>query len=582
MAPRRAVTAPAEEGALLWEPSREDRARANITRYLAWLTETRGLAFGSYDELWRWSVTDLEGFWASIWEFFGVVADRPYTRVLAERRTMGARWCPGAELNYAEHALRRRDAPPAVLSKSEGRALSVLTYAELHSRTAAAVAALRRMGIRRGDRVVAFMPNIPETLIAFLAAASLGAIWSSCPPEFGVRSVVDRFRQIEPRVLFAVDGYRYNGAPHDRMDLVAELERELPTLEATVLVPYLHEAPPVGRLRSARMWAELLTTPGHGAFAFEPVPFDHPLWIVYSSGTTGLPKAIVQGHGGILLELLKALSLHLDLGADDRFFWFTTTGWVMWNIMIGGLLLGTTVVLYDRSPGHPDMRTLWRLAEETGMTYFGTSAPYIAACHRAGIEPAKEANLNALRGLGSTGAPLPPEGFRWVYEHVKGDLLLGSISGGTDVCTAFALSCPLLPVRAGEIQCRGLGASEFYRAVEELPEVLDSLVVDPGQLDREGRLLLFVVLRAGVALDDALRSRIKEKLRRDLSPRHVPDEIHVVGEVPYTLNGKRLEVPVKRILAGVPADVAASPDAMRNPESLRFFVALAGTPDPPR
>ena len=452
------------------------------------------------------------------------------------------------------------------------------------------------------------------------------------------------------------------------MDLVAELQRELPTLEATVLVPYLSEAPPVGRLRSGRMWPEWLATPGTGAFAFEPVPFDHPLWIVYSSGTTGLPKAIVQGHGGILLESLKTLALHLDLRADDRFFWFTTTGWVMWNIMIGGLLLGTTVVLYDGSPGYPDMRTLWRLAEETGMTYFGTSAPYIAACHRAGIDPANEAKLDRLRGLGSTGAPLPPEGFRWVYEHVKSDLLLGSISGGTDVCTAFALSCPLLPVRAGEIQCRGLGAkveafdaqgrpvigqvgelvlteplpsmplrfwndpemkryqasyfdtyadvwrhgdwikittrgscviygrsdatlnragvrmgtSEFYRAVEELPEVVDSLVVDTGQLDREGRLLLFVVLRGGVALDDPLRARIKEKLRRDLSPRHVPDEIHAVGEVPYTLNGKRLEVPVKRILAGVPADVAASPDAMRNPESLRFFVDLAGQRNQPR
>ena len=668
MAHRRVVAGPAEEGALLWEPTGEDRARARITRYLAWLAETRALVFGSYDELWRWSVTDLEGFWASVWEFFGVIAHHPYTRVLAERRTMGARWCPGAELNYAEHALRRRDAHPAVLSKSEGRALSVLTYAELYSRTAAAAAALRRMGVRRGDRVVAFMPNIPETLIAFLAAASLGAIWSSCPPEFGIRSVVDRFRQIEPRVLFAVDGYRYNGAPHDRMDLVAELQGELPTLEATVLVPYLDEAPPVGRLRSARMWPEWLAAPGTGACAFEAVPFDHPLWIVYSSGTTGLPKAIVQGHGGILLESLKTLALHLDLRADDRFFWFTTTGWVMWNIMIGGLLLGTTVVLYDGSPGYPDMRTLWRLAEETGMTYFGTSAPYIAACHRAGIDPANEAKLDRLRGLGSTGAPLPPEGFRWVYEHVKSDLLLGSISGGTDVCTAFALSCPLLPVRAGEIQCRGLGAkieafdaqgrpvigevgelvlteplpsmplrfwndpgmkryqasyfdtypgvwrhgdwikitpqgscvisgrsdatlnragvrmgtSEFYRAVEELPEVVDSLVVDTGQLDREGRLLLFVVLRGGVALDDPLRARIKEKLRRDLSPRHVPDEIHAVGEVPYTLNGKRLEVPVKRILAGVPADVAASPDAMRNPESLRFFVDLAGHLNQPR
>jgi len=659
---RRVVAGPAEEGVLLWEPTKEDRARANITRYLAWLRETRGVTFGSYDELWRWSVTDLEGFWASIWEFFGVAAHRPYTRMLAERRVMGARWCPGAELNYAEHALRRQDAHPAVLSKSEGRPPTALSYAELYSRTAAVAAALRQMGIRRGDRVVAYMPNIPETLIAFLAAASLGAIWSSCPPEFGIRSVVDRFRQIEPRVLFAVDGYRYGGGPQDRMDLVAELQRQLPSLEATVLVPYLHEAPPARRLRSARMWPELLATPGDRGLAFDPVPFEHPLWVLYSSGTTGLPKAIVQGHGGILLEHLKALSLHLDLGADDRFFWFTTTGWMMWNFLISGLLLGMTVVLYDGSPGYPDLGILWRLAEETGMTYFGASAPYLTACQKAGIDPAKEAGLTKLRGLGSTGAPLPPEGFRWVYEHVKRDLLLGSVSGGTDVCTAFVLSCPLLPVHAGEIQCRGLGAkveafdpqgrpvidqvgelvlteplpsmplhfwndpdqksyrasyfetypgvwrhgdwititprgscvisgrsdatlnragvrmgtSEFYRAVEELPEVLDSLVVDTGQLGREGRLLLFVVLRSGVELDDALRARIVEKLRRELSPRHVPNEIHAVGEIPYTLNGKRLEVPVKRILSGVPAEKAVSTDAMRNPDSLRFFVGLAG------
>ncbi|HYM91635.1 MAG TPA: acetoacetate--CoA ligase, partial [bacterium] len=555
-----------------------------------------------------------------------------------------------------------RDTHPAVLSKSEGRPPAVLSYAELYSRTAAVAAALRQMGIRRGDRVVAYMPNIPETLIAFLAAASLGAIWSSCPPEFGIRSVVDRFRQIEPRVLFAVDGYRYGGGPQDRMDLVAELQRQLPSLEATVLVPYLHEAPPARRLRSARMWPELLATPGDRGLAFDPVPFEHPLWILYSSGTTGLPKAIVQGHGGILLEHLKALSLHLDLRADDRFFWFTTTGWMMWNFLISGLLLGMTVVLYDGSPGYPDLGILWRLAEETGMTYFGASAPYITACQRAGTDPAREASLTKLRGLGSTGAPLPPEGFRWVYEHVKRDLLLGSVSGGTDVCTAFLLSCPLLPVHAGEIQCRGLGAkveafdpqgrpvidqvgelvlteplpsmplhfwndpdqksyrasyfetypgvwrhgdwikitprgscvisgrsdatlnragvrmgtSEFYRAVEEIPEVLDSLVVDTGQLGREGRLLLFVVLRSGVELDDALRARIVEKLRRDLSPRHVPNEIYAVGEIPYTLNGKRLEVPVKRILSGVPAEKAVSADAMRNPDSLRFFVDLVG------
>jgi acetoacetyl-CoA synthetase len=549
----------------------------------------------------------------------------------------------------------------AVIFRSEGRPLAMLTYAELARRTAAVAAALKGMGIKRGDHVVSYMPNTPKTLVAFLAAASLGAIWSSCSPEFGIRSVVDRFQQIEPRILFAVDGYRYGGKPHDRIEAVAEVQRQLATLEATVLVPNLSDDPPSGGLTNVRRWQDLLRSPGVSAIRFEPVPFDHPLWILYSSGTTGLPKAIVQGHGGILLEHLKALSLHLDLTPEDRFFWFTTTGWAMWNIVIGGLLLGTTVVLYDGSPGYPDIGALWRFAEESGMTYFGTSAPYILSCMKAGISPGREVNLAKLRALGSTGAPLPPEGFHWVYQHVKRDLLLGSISGGTDPCTAFVLSCPLLPVAAGEIQCRGLGVkveafdrqgrsaidevgelviteplpsmplffwndpdarrymasyfetypgvwrhgdwlkitprgscviygrsdstlnrggvrmgtSEFYRVIEEVPEVLDSLVVDTGELGREGRLLLFVVLRAGEELNDALRARITQKLRHELSPRHVPDAMYAIGEVPRTLNGKKLEVPVKRILAGVPPETAASRDAMANPESLRPFVELA-------
>ncbi|HEX4836127.1 MAG TPA: acetoacetate--CoA ligase, partial [bacterium] len=602
------------EGPVLWAPSERDTARANITRYLLWLKVQKGLAFDSYEALWRWSVTDLEGFWGSLWEFFAVKAHRPYTRVLGERRVFGAQWFPGAEVNYAEHALTRRDEHPAVLFRSEDRPLTTLAYGDLYRQAAAVAAALRRMGVRRGDRVVAYMPNIPETLVAFLAVASIGAIWSSCPPEFGTRSVVERFQQIEPRLLFAVDGYRYGGGAYDRIEDVAEIQRQLPTLEATVLVPSLSAAPAPGALRNVRLWPDLFMRAGEPELIFEPVPFDHPLWVVYSSGTTGLPKAIVQGHGGVLLELLKTLSLHLDLGPDDRFFWFSTTGWMMWNFLVSGLLLGVTVVMYDGSPGYPDMRALWRLAEETGMTYFGTSAPYVQACMKAGIIPREEFRLDGLRAVGSTGAPLTPEGFRWVYTHVKGDLLLGSISGGTDVATAFVLSCPLLPVHAGEIQCRGLGAkveafdpqgrsvvdevgelviteplpsmpvffwndpgmgryrasyfdaypevwrhgdwiritprgtcviygrsdstlnrggvrmgtSEFYRVVEELPEVLDSLIVDTGQLGREGRLLLFLVLRRGAALDRSLLGRIKEKLRRELSPRHVPDKIYTI------------------------------------------------------
>lgn len=654
--------APAE-GTVLWEPAAETVARAALTRYLEWLRATRGLAFHSYAELWQWSVTDLEAFWATIWEFCGVTAHRPYTRILPEHHVAGARWCSGAELNYAEHALRRQDDHTAVLFRSEDRPLVELTYAELARQVAAVAGALRRTGVGREDRIVAYLPNIPEAVVAFLASASLGAIWSSCPPEFGTRSVVERFRQIEPRVLFAVDGYRYQGRPYDRRAAVGEIRRQLPTLETTIVVPYLDAGPQAAAgLRGVRLWSDLLTGAAEDLpIRCEPVPFDHPLWVLYSSGTTGLPKAIVQGHGGILLEHLKALTLHLDLRAEDRFFWFTTTGWMMWNFLIGGLLLGMTIVLYDGSPTYPDIHALWRLAAETEMTYFGTSASYIQGCMKAGIAPGREADLRRLRGLGSTGAPLPPEGFQWVYENISRDLLLGSVSGGTDVCTAFVLSCPILPVRAGEIQCRGLGAkveafdekgravigevgelviteplpsmplffwndpemrryrasyfetypgawrhgdwikitpggscviygrsdstlnrggvrigtSEFYRVVEEMPEVLDSLVVDTGRLGREGRLLLFVVLRSGAELDGALKARIRKKLREELSPRHSPDEIHAVAEVPRTLNNKKLEVPVKRILDGVAPEAAVSPDAMSNPQSLRVFTELA-------
>ncbi len=655
-------THPVVEGTPLWEPSKEARARAALTRYLEWLKTARGLTFGSYEALWQWSVTDLEGFWSTIWEFCGIKARRPYRRVLAERRVFDAKWCPGAEVNYAEHALGRRDSHAAVIFRSEDRAPVILSYADLAQQVAAVAQALRRLGVRRGDRVVAYMPNIPEALVAFLAAASIGAIWSSCPPEFGTRSVVDRFRQIEPRVLFAVDGYRYQGKAYDRIGAVAEIQQALPSLEATVLLPYLAPAPITDGLRRVRLWRDLLAT-DRSDIEYEPVPFEHPLWVLYSSGTTGLPKAIVQGHGGILLEHLKVLRLHLDLDPADRFFWFTTTGWMMWNLIIGVLLVGATVILYDGSPTYPDMTALWRLAAETGMTYFGTSAPYLMACAKAGLEPGRAFDLSRLRALGSTGAPLPPEGFQWVYEHVKRDLLLASISGGTDVCTAFALSCPLLPVRAGEIQCLGLGAkveafddrgraligevgelvlteplpsmplffwndpgmeryrasyfetypgvwrhgdwikitprgncviygrsdstlnrggvrigtSEFYRVVEEMPEILDSLVVDTGRLGREGRLLLFVVLRDGAALDASLRSSIKQRLREAMSPRHVPDEIYAIPEVPRTINGKKLEVPIKRILDGTPAESACSPDAMSNPKALRFFEDLAQT-----
>jgi len=680
----------------LWTPSRERILRSNLVRYEHWLVEHRGLDFHTYDDLWRWSVTDLDGFWTSIWEFFEVGDGRAPAPALEERRMPGTRWFPGAELSYAEHALRRRDQHPAIIFGAEDGTLGTIAYAELYRQVAKAAAGLRRLGVARGDRVVAYLPNVPETVVAFLATASIGAIWSSCAPEFGVSSVTDRFQQIEPTVLLAVEGYRYNGKVHDRRQALAEIRDRLPTLRATVLVPSPDagvaangpgpagsaagldgpgpagsaagpDGPGPGGSAAGRAapgeviaWADLLAG-DPGPLSFEPVPFDHPLWVLYSSGTTGLPKPIVQGHGGILLEHLKGISLHLDLTAEDRFFWFTTTGWMMWNLLVGGLLLGSTVLLWDGSPGHPDLLALWRFAEAAGMTYFGTSAAYVLGCSKAGIEPGRETDLSRVHSVGSTGSPLPPEGFAWLYEHVRRDMLVGSVSGGTDMCTAFVQSCPVLPVYAGELQCRALGAkveafdeqgrsvvgqvgelvvteplpsmpvcfwndpdgeryrdsyfatypgvwrhgdwieitdrgsciitgrsdstlnrggvrmgtSEFYRVVEGLDEVADSLVVDAGGPGGEGRLLLFVVLRPGSTLDGDLVERIRRTIRSELSPRHVPDEIHPVDDVPRTLNGKKLEVPVKRILAGVLPDKAVSEGALANPDALRAVVALA-------
>jgi acetoacetyl-CoA synthetase len=644
---------------VLWTPSAAQIEAANITRYLRWLSDTAGVNLGSYRELWRWSVTDLESFWGSLAGFFQIEMHARPACALASSAMPGAEWFPGASLNYAEHALRRHDNHPALIFKRETDQPTTLSYAELAEQVAAAATGLRRLGVTRGDRVVGFLPNTPQAVIAFLATASLGAIWSCCSPEFGVPSVVDRFTQVEPKVLIAVDGYRYGGRSHDRRSALAELHRALPTLEATVIVPYLETSSDLPELGRFIRWDDLLAQAN--TLRFEPVPFDHPLWVLYSSGTTGLPKPIVHGHGGILVEHFKALSLHLDLGAQDRFFWFTTTGWMMWNMLVSGLLLGSTLILYDGSPAFPDMNALWRTAEETGMTYFGTSAPFLLGCRKAEIEPGRDFDLSRIKAVGSTGAPLPPEGFQWVYEHVKRDLLLGSVSGGTDCCTAFVGSCPILPVRSGELQCRSLGAaveafddlgnsvidqvgelviteplpsmpvflwndpdrqryhesyfdvypgvwrhgdwikvtghggcviygrsdstlnragvrmgtSEFYRVIEELPEVGDSLVIDTSALGTEGRILLFVVLREDVTLEDDLRTRINAELSRELSPRHVPNAIYQIDSVPRTLNGKKLEVPVKRILAGAPVEMVISPDAMSNPDSLRFFTDFA-------
>ena len=646
----------------LWEPSAEMVERARMTEYMRWLERERGLALDGYDELWRWSVEDLEGFWSSIWDHFAVRSDDGYREALADRSMPGAKWFTGARLNYAEHVLADRDeAETAIVHQSELRELDELSWGDLRAQVAAVAAGLRELGVERGDRVVAYMPNVPEAIVAFLASASIGAIWSSCSPDFGPASVIDRFAQIEPKVLFAVDGYRYGGKDFDRRDTVAALQEAMPSLERTVVLPYLDPTPNLAPLRDAQTWGELLAAGEGGNLRFERVPFDHPLWVLYSSGTTGLPKAIVQGQGGILLEHLKKLHLHVDAHPGDRLFWFTTTGWMMWNFLVSGLLTEAAIVLYDGNPGHPDMGVLWELADEAGVTMFGTSAAYISACMKAGEAPAKGRDLSALRSLGSTGSPLPPEGFDWVYEQLGADTWLFSTSGGTDLCTAFVGGVSLLPVYRGELQGRALGAaveawdeagnavvdevgelvvtepmpsmpvgfwgdadgsryraayfehypgvwrhgdwieitsrgtaiiygrsdstinrggirmgtSEIYRAVLDHDDVLDALVVDVPRPDTDGWMPLFVVLREGAELDDELRRALAKSIRERCSPRHVPDEVFAITEVPRTLSGKVLEVPVKRILMGTPAEQAASRDSLANPAALDYFTAMA-------
>jgi acetoacetyl-CoA synthetase len=659
-------------GAVLWEPDHKTVHDARVTQFMSWLADGRGPRFDRYEELWQWSVTQPARFWAAIWDYFGVLGewDHDLASVLVGETMPDVRWFTGATLNYARNALRTaRSDPdrPAIIFSAERSQPRVLTYAQLAAEVARVARGLRSLGVGRGDRVAALLPNVPEAIIGLLATASLGAIWSSCSPDFGASSVIDRFAQIEPTVLIACDGYAYNGKEYSRAQLVTDVTAALPGLSAVLLVNLLDEPESPSGWPGLTKWADLGTADEPNAPEFEEVPFDHPLWVVYSSGTTGLPKPIMHGHGGVVLEHLKALSLHQDLRPGDVFTWYTTTGWMMWNYLAGGLLAGVTIVLYDGSATYPETDRLWRLAAEHGVTYLGVGAPYLVACAKAGLRPGAEQDLTALRGIGSTGSPLPPETYGWVYENVKPDLLLGSFSGGTDLCTGFVGPSPLLPVRAGVISGRCLGAaveaydddgkpvtgqvgelvitqpmpsmpvgfwhdpdgvryresyfdtypgiwrhgdwieilpdggcviygrsdatlnrggvrmgtSEFYRVVEALPEVGDSLVVDTGRLDEPGRLILFVVPAPGRELDDDLKGRLRAALRSQLSPRHVPDEIHQVPGIPRTLSGKKLEVPVRKILLGTAPDRAADPNALADPDVLGAYAGFRAA-DPSR
>jgi acetoacetyl-CoA synthetase len=648
------------EPIVLWEPEASDRASANVTRFLTWLNEEHGLEFDDYDALWRWSVAELERFWQSVWGFYALGEAGPYAGVLSSREMPGARWFEGAHLNYAEQILlRAHPEHPALLSLDEEGPVRTMSVSTLRGQVGALAEALRETGVQPGDRVAAYLPNIPEAVVGLLAVSSLGAVWTACAPDFGTQSVIDRFAQVEPRVLIAVDGYRFGGHEHDRVDTVAEVQRALPSLEATILVRRLRPLDPPPEILDARAFDGLVAEPREPTFL--PVPFGHPLWILYSSGTTGQPKGIVQSHGGIVIEHLKSLGLCLDLRGGDRFFFFASTSWMAWNYLVGGLLHGATAVLYNGSPGFPTADRTWRVAAETRATVLGLGSAYVSGSEGAHVALADVGSLDALRTVIPTGSPLPPNGWRWLHEQLGPRTRIDSICGGTDVCTAFFGGSPLLPVRLGEISCRWLGvhaeavnergealigevgefvvrkpmpsmpvgfwndsdgtrlrasyfdvfpglwrqgdyisirpsggvvvhgrsdatlnrggvrlgSAEMYGVLGGVPEIADSLILGV-ELSNGGYYMpLFVVMADGIELTDELRQRVARELRTQLSPRHVPDEIVQIPAVPRTLTGKKLEVPLKRILQGTPAAQAVSAGSVDHPEVIAWFEHFA-------
>ena len=656
----------AELGEELWRPDAAFRDAAKLTAFMEWLAENRGKRFADYHALWRWSVDDLEGFWQSVWDYFGLHSSTPYTRPLAEERMPGARWFDGARVSYPARLLEPgRDEDVAIHHFSECREPGRLTRGELRAQVRSVAIGLRKAGVKSGDRVAAYMPNTPEATIAMLATTAIGGVWSSCSPDFGVNSVLDRFRQIEPKVLFAVDGYRYGGKSFERKEAVRALLDGLPSVEQVVYLPYLDPGDPGRPFPSAQTWEEIASTPC--ASDDDPLAadhlFDHPLWVVYSSGTTGLPKGIVHGHGGVLLEQLKLHGLHTNLGPESCMFFYTTTGWVMFNLLVNAMATGASIVLYDGSPAYPDLYSLWRMAEQTDTTNFGTSPTFINILAQNGVRPRDRIDVSKLRGIICSGSPLTPESFEWFYANVRSDLWVSSISGGTDVVTGFVGAAATLPVHAGEIQAPSLGVdvhafdangnsvieeegelvvtrpmpsmplnfwndpdgrryhesyfdvypgvwrhgdllritsrgscvisgrsdstlnrfgirigtSEVYRTVEAMDEIVDSLVVHLTPNQHDSLMVLFVVLREGGRLDEPLIERICATLRTERSPRHVPDRVIAIDAVPYTLTGKKMEVPVKRILSGQAVEEVANRDAMADPQALETFTRLAAS-----
>ena len=648
---------PQASPAVLWEPSAERKAQANLTRFIQEVNSRWKAGCSDHASLYHWSVREPEKFWQSVWSFAGVIGDMGAGPYLSESEKMpGARWFPNARLNFSQNLLRRRDHDPALVFWGENKVRRKLSFAQLHDQVSITAQALGALGVKAGDRVAAFMPNMPETVVALLATTSIGAIWSSCSPDFGVQGVLDRFGQIEPKVLFCVDGYYYSGKTHDTLPRIAEIVRRLPTLKRVVVAPYLIAKPLIGDIPKAVHLGAFTSGLQPGEIAFEQVAFNHPLYILYSSGTTGVPKCIVHGTGGTLLQHVKEHQLHTDLKRGDRLFYFTTCGWMMWNWLVSGLASGATLLMYDGSPFYPNPSVLFNLADTENMSIFGTSAKYIDALAKLGVKPRNTHRLDSVRTMISTGSPLVPESFDYVYDNIKRDLLLSSISGGTDIVSCFVLGSPLLPVYRGELQCRGLGlkvevyndegkpvvgekgelvcsapfpsmpigfwndpdgrqyhdayfdrfpgvwchgdymeltprgtaviygrsdavlnpggvrigTAEIYRQVEQLNEVVESLVIGQDWAN-DVRVVLFVRLRDGLTLDEALTKKIKTQIRTNTTPRHVPAKVVQVADIPRTKSGKIVELAVRDVVHGLPVK---NKEALANPEALDLFKDL--------